>query len=171
MAFIEVKIVNDTFSPFVKDLKSRVSGSQMSGFMKSQENVLYNNVTRSFKEQIYGTDSTENKWVDLKNSTVKRREKRGTWRGMSGSILKETFVFLHEMRRHFKSGKDSDGYYAKLQAPSIVHTSAGGSKISTNKLAEIHQYGYGKIPARPPYSFLMETRDKLVNNFLNYFWK
>ncbi len=172
MGFVEVQIKDDTFTPFMKQLKSRLSGGQLSGHLKDQEQVFYTNLHRSFREQIYGTDQTEQKWQDLKDVTVKKRIKRGNWKGMANSILKETLNLYWELARHFKVGKEVGGYYAKLFAPSTSHTGyKGKSGLSFNDLARTHQYGTNKIPARPPFSFLLETREKLINNFLSYFWK
>ncbi len=170
MAFCEIKA--DNWSPFLKDLKGRLSSSNMKVFMNSQQQVFFNNNNEVFKRQVYGTATGEEKWKDLKDKTVEKRERRKTWRGMGASILKETWELHWEIGRHFTTKKTSDGYSASTYLPSSIHKGFGGGKKHTfSQLGGWHQFGTSNMVARPVFSFLLKTRDTLVNNFLKYFWK
>lgn len=163
---LSVQISRDEITPEIKRLKSKVSATNMRTFLKRQEYILKNNISESFRAQVYFDGSSTRPWVDLKPATVERRTRRGTWSGsMSDSILKEFYMLRDSLTTRQSSVSSNAGIHSISMYPKGRH---GMSDISIQGLALLHQEGTRNMAARPPYSWLPRFQDSLVFNFWVY---
>lgn len=169
-----IKIEKDTFSPYIKQLQSKSKGGQMRAFMQRQHALLRGNISEALHRQVYFNGTNEESWQDLKAGTMFKRIKRNNWYSQDKSKLKETFELMSALIRNSRAvaKKESNGYSISLQPPSGTHMGYDNKPISMLSLIGIHQYGdmSQNIPPRPPISMLQDTQDRLVSNFVTYFF-
>jgi hypothetical protein len=164
----KMTIVKDDFTLELDKYKRRCNDSHQKWYLYQAIPILVTNINESFKKQVSGSGTSEVSWPSLKDSTVKRRVKKGTWHGMGSSILKETDEFQQRLSdpRMFSIRKDSSGYHLTM-VPSGTHLGYDRSPISMSDMIWYHTI----TNPRPPLSFLPSTVFKITNDFSMWFFK
>lgn len=160
---VTVKIGKNEINPFFTQIKKRTRGSFLKNNLMDSVQTMRFNVDDCFRRQVYFSGMSERGWKALKPATVERRQRRGTWRGMENSILKETYRLWAELKRNSKVGKTPGGnYYVKL--------------YTRDPIAIVHHEGRprgtmgeskGHMAARPPYSLLEKYQKRMVKDTTN----
>jgi len=162
-----IEVGKDTFTPFLRSLAIKMKPSQTKAYLWSVIPDLKQNVDNTFINQVYFTPTGQNPWQDLKQSTVKRRESKGTWYGMNGSILKEEYNLWMECKRNIQVKKAAGRFKARLftrDKKALEHQE--GRPRGTVSATE----GDGKMVARPVYSLSPETINKFIVRTKTHFF-
>jgi len=151
--------INSKFKYGLNSLKDRVKSSSIKAFLGTTcEPILLQNIEKTFRQKVFFTGTSTERWIGLRDITRIRRIKKGTWRGPVSSILQEYYsMFTNIKNGSFKrntSGKNSIGFRPSGKEREKVYA---------------HQKGVapkGVNPdnwvARPPMTIQKDTIEKLV---------
>lgn len=161
---MSIKIIRDDFTPYLQSLNKKSSNSGLKPFLTAQMPEMKKNEQEMFRRQVFFNGFYEEDWQPLKVSTIKRRTIKQTWYGAAQSTLKETMHLFYNLL-NFSTGLNQGQPAARLRVSSGQHPSGETYK----QIAQKHQDGLGSwMPARPVYSWLLSTQDKVFDNLIRH---